>query len=72
MLGDAKYLMISVKREEEAVGIWSEYNWDVKRMNSFYTMVSGRFVFKTNDSFDYLSWSLVVMGFYTRRDYIIG
>ena len=42
MLGDMKYLMKSVKRAAEAVGIWAEDNWDVKRVNSLYTMVSGR------------------------------
>ena len=29
-----KYLMRSVKRAVEAVGIWTEDNWDVKRVNS--------------------------------------
>ena len=46
MLGDMKHLMRSVKRASEAVGIWTEDNWDVKRVNSLYTMVSGRFNFK--------------------------
>ena len=50
---------------------WTEYNWDVKRVNSIYTMVSGRFNFKRNRSFDSLSWSSVVRGLYTRRGYII-
>ena len=38
-----KYLMRSVLRATEAVGIWTEENWDVKRVNSLYTMVSGMF-----------------------------
>ena len=33
VLGYIKYLMRSVKRAAEAVGIWTEDNWDVKRMN---------------------------------------
>ena len=32
--GDMKYLIISVKIGSEAVGIWTEDNWDVKRVNS--------------------------------------
>ena len=28
-----KYLMRSVKLEEEGVGIWTEEKWDVKRVN---------------------------------------
>ena len=67
-----KHLMRSVKRASEAVGIWTEDNWDVKRVNSLYTMVSGRFNFKRNKSFDSLSWSSVVRDFYTRSGYIIG
>ena len=43
-LGDTKYLMRSVIQALEAVGIWTEENWDTKRVNSLYTMVSGRFV----------------------------
>ena len=72
VLGDMKYLMRSVKRVEEAVGIWTENNWDVKRVNSLYTMVYGRFNFKTNKMFDSLSWSSVVRDLYTIRGYIIG
>ena len=64
--------MWSVKRAAEAVGIWNEDNWDVKRVNSLYTMVSGRFNFKINNRFDSLSWLLFVRGFYTRSGYIIG
>ena len=51
-----KYLMRSVKQVLEAVGIWTEDNWDVKKVNSFYTMVSGKFIFKINKRFDSLSW----------------
>ena len=47
-------------------------NWDMKRVNSLYTMVSGRFIFKINNRFDSLSWSSVFRDFYTRRGYIIG
>ena len=67
-----KYLMMSVKRAPEAVGIWTEDNWDVKRVNSLYTMVSGRFNLKINKRFDSLIWSSVVRDLYTRRGYIIG
>ena len=48
MIGDMKYLMTPVKWAAEAVVIWTEENWDVKRVNSLYTMVSGRFSFKIN------------------------
>ena len=41
----------------EEVEIYTEENWDVKRVNSLYTMVSGRLVFKRNKRFDSLSWS---------------
>ena len=44
VLQDMKYLMRSVKRSGEAVGIWNEDKWDVKRVNSLYTMVSGKLV----------------------------
>ena len=72
VLRDTKYLMRPVKRAEDAVGICTEENWDVKRVNSLHTMVSGRFNFKINKRFDSLSWSLVVRDLYTRRDSIIG
>ena len=72
VLWDMKYLMRSVKRAAGAVGIWTEDNWYVKRVNSLYTMVSGRFNFKINKRFDSLSWSSVVRDFYTRRGYISG
>ena len=71
-IGDTKYLMRSVKRVAEVVGIWTELNWSVKRVNSLYTMVSRRFIFKRDKRFDLLSWSSVVRDFYTRRGYIIG
>ena len=70
--GDMKYLMRSVKQAAEAVGIWTEENRDVKRVNSLYTMVSGRFNLKINKRFDSLSWSSAVSDFYTRRGCIIG
>ena len=57
VLVDVKYLMSSVKRAAEAVGIWTEENWDLKKVNSLYTMVSERFNFKINKRFDSLSWS---------------
>ena len=57
VLGDMKYLMRSVKLAVEAIGICTEDNWDVKRANSLYTMVYGRFTFKLNNRFDSLSWS---------------
>ena len=72
VLGDMKYLMRPVKRAADAVGICTEENWDVKRVNSFYTMVSGRFNFKINKRFDSLSWSSSVRDFYTRRGCIVG
>ena len=64
--------MRSVKQAAEAVGVWTEEAWYVKRLNSLYTMVSGRFNLKINKRFDSLSWSLVVRDSYTRRIYIIG
>ena len=72
LLGDMKYLMRSVKQAADAVGIWTEENRDVKRVNSLYTMVYGRFNFKINKRFDSLSWSSDVRDFYTMRDCIIG
>ena len=72
LLGNMKYLMRSVKRAAEAVIIWTEESWDVKRVNSLYTMVSGRFNFKINNMFDSLIWSSSVRDFYTRRCNIIG
>ena len=50
--GDRKYLMRLVKRAAEMVGICTEDNRDVKRVNSLYTMVSRRLNFKRNKSFD--------------------
>ena len=72
MLGDIKYLIRSVKRTAEAVGIWTEDNWDTKRVNSLYNMVSGRLNFKINKRFYSLICSSVVRYLYTRRGYIIG
>ena len=54
LLRDMKYLMRSVKQTAEELGIWTEYNWDVKIVNLLYTMVSGRFNFKINKRFDSL------------------
>ena len=45
MLGDMKYLMMSVKQAAEVVGIWTEENQDVKKVNSLYTVGSGGFKF---------------------------
>ena len=70
--GDMKDLLRSVKQEVEAVGICTEENWDVKRENSLYNMLSGRFNFKSKKRFDSLSCLLVVRYLYTRRGYIIG
>ena len=44
----------------EAVVIWTEDNWDVKRVNSLYTAVSGGYNFKINKMSDSLSWTSVV------------
>ena len=55
MLGGIIYSMGSVKQAAEAVGIWTEDHWDVNRVNSLYTMVSGRFNFKINKRFDSFS-----------------
>ena len=64
VLGDMKCLSRSVKRAEEAVGMWTEDNHDVERVNSLYIMVYGRFNFKINKRFDSLIWSSVVRGLY--------
>ena len=72
VLGGIKYLMRSVKLAAEAVGIWTEDNWYMKRVNSLYTMVSGRLNLKMNKRFDSLSWQSVVRGLYKRRGCIIG
>ena len=72
VIEDMKYLMRSGKRAAEAVRIWTEDNWDMKRVYSLYTMVSGRLNFKINKRFDSLSWSFRVRYLYTRRGYIIG
>ena len=72
LLGDMKYLMKSVKRAAAEVEIWTEDNWDEKIVNSFYTIISVRFIFKRNKRFDSFNWSLVVRDVYTSRGYIIG
>ena len=72
VLGGVKYLLRSVKQAAEAVGIWIEDNGDVKRVNSLYAMVSGRFNLIINKRLDSLSWSSVIRNLYTKRDYIIG
>ena len=72
VLGDMEYLMRSVQWSAEAVGILTTEKWNVKIVNSLYTMVFGGFNFKINKRFDSLSWSLVVRYLYTRRSYIIG
>ena len=72
VLWDMIYLMSSVKRAAEALGIWTEENWNVKRVNALYTMVSGRFIFKINKRFDLLSWRSFIRDLRTRRGYIIG
>ena len=72
MLGHMIYLISSVKKEAAAVGIWTEVNWDVKRVNALYTMVYVRFIFKKNKGFDSLSWASFVRDLHTRRCYIIG
>ena len=46
VIWDMKQLMKSVKQTEKAAGTWTEDNWDVKRVNWLYTMVSDRFNFK--------------------------
>ena len=72
VLGDIKYLMRSVERAAEAVEIWTDDNWDKKRVNSLQTMVSGSFNSKRKKMFDSLGWSSVVRYLYKRRGYIIG
>ena len=64
--------MGSVKQAAEAVGIWTEDNWDVNKVNSLYSMVSGRFNFNINKRFDSLIWSFVISYLYKGRGYIIG
>ena len=44
----------------------------MKRVNSLYTMASGRFKYKIIKIFDSLTWSSVVRDLYTKRGYIIG
>ena len=70
--GDMKYLIRTVKQAAEVIGIWTEENWYMKRVISFYTIVSGRFNFKIYKRFDSLRCSSVVRDLYTRRGYNIG
>ena len=70
--GDIKYLIMPVKLRAEAVGIWTQDNWYVKRVNLLYNMVYRRFNFKTNKRFYSLSFSSIFRYFYTMRVYIIG
>ena len=55
VLGDMKYLMRSVKQSSEEVGIGTEDNWDVKIVNSLYTMITVSLDFKRKNRFDSLS-----------------
>ena len=59
VIGDVQYLTIPVKQAADAVGTWTEYHWDMKRVNSLYTIVSRSFNFKINHRSESLSWSLV-------------
>ena len=72
VLVDMKYSILSVKQEAEAIVIWTEEYWDVKRVNLLYTMLSRRFNFKINKRFDSLSFSSIVKDVYKGRGYIIG
>ena len=38
LIGKLKYLMRSVKRTAEALGIWTEDNWNVKRVHYLYIL----------------------------------
>ena len=67
MIWDKKDLMRWVKQVTEGVGIWTEENWDVKRVNSLYIMLSGKFNFKRNKRFDSLNWSSSLRYLYRRR-----
>ena len=51
-LGNTNYLTSSVKQAVEEIVVWTEENWDVKRVNSLCTMVSWRLNFKINNRFD--------------------
>ena len=47
-----KYLMMSAERSARGgVVIWAEEDWGVKRGNSLYTMLYGKFHFKTTVTF---------------------
>ena len=52
VLVDMKYLLTLVKRAAEAVRIWTEEYWDVKRVKSLCNTVSGKFNFKRKKRFD--------------------
>ena len=71
VLWDIKYSMSSVKLSMKEVGIWTEENWGTKRVNSLYTMVSGRLNFKINKRFGSLSWSSVVRSFIQGVDILL-
>ena len=66
-----RYLMRSVKKSAEVVGIFTEESWDVKVVNPLYNMVSGRFNLKINKRFDSLSCLSVIRYLYTSSVYII-
>ena len=72
VLDNMKYIMRSVKRSYGAIVIWVEDNWDMKRMNSLYTMVSDGSNPKRDKRFDSLTLSLVIRDLYTRGGYTIG
>ena len=72
VLGDMKYLMISVKQAAVVVVIVTAENLDVKRVNSLHTMISGRFNFKRKNMFDSLSWSSFVRDLYISKVCIFG
>ena len=57
VIKDMEYLTRSFKRGAEAIGIRTEENWNVKRMNLLYIVVHGGFNFKINKRFDSLTWS---------------
>ena len=52
VLGDMNYLMRSVKQAAEAVGIWTEDNWYVKRVNSLLYYGIWEVQFQRNKRFD--------------------
>ena len=50
------YLMRPFKQAAWEVGIWTEDSCDMKRVNSFYTMVYWGLNYKINKRIDSLSW----------------